>query len=286
MPTLIVHAHPEARSFNAALTATARNTLEARGHTVEISDLYAEGFDPVEGPRHYAERADSERFAPLTEQRHASERGQLPADVAREIDRLERADLVILQFPLWWHAQPAIVKGWFDRVFVYGGLYTGSRRYDAGHFRGKRAMLSVTTGGPRRSFLPYGRGGPIERLLWPINYSLYYMGFDVLAPQLTHGVQGAGIWPRPNTPGPNACAISIATGPSRSRAGMTGTTACWRPIIRSVGWADRQLDTKMPPRQAGAAKDEACAPPDGSRIRPREPDASALRPRPCSPTPA
>lgn len=193
MHTLIVHAHPEARSFNAALTSTAREILEARGHTTEISDLYTEGFDPVEGPRHYAERADSERFAPLTEQRHASERGQLPADVAREINRLERADLVILQFPLWWHAQPAIVKGWFDRVFVYGGLYTGSRRYDAGHFRGKRAMLSVTTGGPRRSFLPYGRGGPIERLLWPINYSLYYMGFDVLAPQLTYGVQGAGI---------------------------------------------------------------------------------------------
>ncbi|MGB7756084.1 MAG: hypothetical protein WBL23_08470 [Salinisphaera sp.] len=53
--------------------------------------------------------------------------------------------------------------------------------------------MSVTTGGPRRAFLPYGRGGSIERLLWPINYSLYYMGFDVLAPQVAYGVQGAGI---------------------------------------------------------------------------------------------
>lgn len=197
MHTLIVHAHPGASSFNAALTATARDTLVANGHTVETSDLYAEGFEPAEGPNHYAERVDHEHFAPLTEQRHASDRGQLPADVVREIDRLERADLVILQFPLWWHAQPAILKGWFDRVFVYGGLYTGTRRYDAGHFRGKRALLSVTTGGPATTFSRYGRGGPIERLLWPIHYSLHYMGFDVLAPFVAHGIQGGGITYQP-----------------------------------------------------------------------------------------
>ncbi|HET7314477.1 NAD(P)H-dependent oxidoreductase [Salinisphaera sp.] len=193
MHALIVHCHPEPKSFNGALTRIARETLEAGGATVEIADLYADGFDPVEGPRHYEPRADTARFAPLTEQRHASENDSLPADVAREIDRLERADLVILQFPLWWHAQPAMMKGWFDRVFVYGGLYTGSRRYDAGHFRGRRAMLSVTTGGPARSFTHYGRGGAIERLLWPIHYSLYYMGFGVLAPFLAHGIQGGGI---------------------------------------------------------------------------------------------
>lgn len=193
MHALIVHAHPDPASFNAALTRTARQTLEAQGASVDVSDLYADHFDPVEGPRHYSERADSDRFAPLTEQRYANEHGSRPIDVDREIARLEHADLVILQFPLWWHAQPATLKGWFDRVFVYGGLYTGIARYDGGHFRGKRAMLSVTTGGPQRSFLPYGRGGQIERLLWPINYSLYYMGFDVLAPQVAYGVQGAGI---------------------------------------------------------------------------------------------
>ena len=109
------------------------------------------------------------------------------------VDRLQRADLVILQFPLWWHAQPAMLKGWFDRVFVYGELYTGSRRYDRGVFRGKRAICSVTTGGPQSTFSQFGRGGTIERLLWPINYSLYYMGFDVLAPSVRHGIQGGGI---------------------------------------------------------------------------------------------
>ena len=193
MHALIVHCHPEPTSFNAALSDITHKTLRASGAQVTVSDLYAEHFDPVEGPHHYRQRADADVFAALTEQRYAGDHGTRPADVQREIDRLEAADLVVLQFPLWWHAQPAMLKGWFDRVFVYGGLYTGRRRYDEGHFRGKRALLSVTTGGPAHTFSPFGRGGPIERLLWPIHYSLHYMGFDVLAPFVAHGVQGGGI---------------------------------------------------------------------------------------------
>ena len=193
MHALIVHSHPEPRSFNAALTATARQTLADNGARVTVSDLYAEGFDPLESPRHYGPRADPDYFSALTEQRYAGTSHSRPADVQREIDRLEAADLVILPFPLWWHAQPAMLKGWFDRVFVYGELYTGRKRYDEGHFRGIRALLSVTTGGPTETFSRYGRGGPIERLLWPIHYSLHYMGFDVLPPFVTHGVQGGGI---------------------------------------------------------------------------------------------
>ncbi|MES1942073.1 NAD(P)H dehydrogenase (quinone) [Salinisphaera sp. T5B8] len=189
----IVFAHPEPASFNGALADTAEQTLADKGHTVTRSDLYGEGFDPVEGPARYDTRADTAYFSALTEQRHAGDQQRRAADIQHEIDRLHAADLVILQFPLWWHAQPAILKGWFDRVFVYGALYTGRMRYDEGVFRGKRAMLSVTTGGPARTFSPYGRGGPIERLLWPTHYSLHYMGFDVLAPFVAHGIQGGGI---------------------------------------------------------------------------------------------
>lgn len=189
MHALIVHCHPEPQSFNAALTDVARDTLAHMAATVEIADLYAEGFDPVEGPRHYAPPADPDYFSALKEQREA----QRPTDIADQIERLERANLLVLQFPLWWHAQPAMLKGWFDRVFVYGELYTSRRRYDEGHFRGRRAVCSVTTGGPAHTFSPYGRGGPIERLLWPINYSLHYMGFDVLPPCVSYGVQGGGI---------------------------------------------------------------------------------------------
>lgn len=193
MQILILHCHPEPRSLNGALTGIATRTLEAQGHAVEVSDLYAEGFDPVERPAHYSHRADPERFAALTEQRHHHDLGRLPEDVQRELARLERADLVILQFPLWWHGPPAMLKGWFDRVCVYGGLYSGSMRYDRGRLRGKRALCAVTTGSPAPAFSRHGRGGDMATLMWPLHCSLYYLGLGVLPPQVIHGVQGGGL---------------------------------------------------------------------------------------------
>ncbi|MDZ7829702.1 MAG: NAD(P)H-dependent oxidoreductase [Halofilum sp. (in: g-proteobacteria)] len=177
-------AHPEPRDRSTP-TLEGRRRRDAPARRLDgggIATCYGEGFQPAEGPAHYAERARTDLFAPLVEQRHAWQTESLPADVRREIDRLERADLVILQFPLWWHAQPAILKGWFDRVFVSGGLYTSRMRYDRGYFRGKRAICSVTVGAPASVLGPGSRGGDIDTLLWPIQYSMYYMGFSVLPP--------------------------------------------------------------------------------------------------------
>lgn len=192
MHALIVHCHPEPASFNRALTDRAVQTITSEGLTVEVSDLYRENFDPVEGPEHYSCRENSNVFSPLGEQRYASQTGSLPADVTREIARLEKADLVIFQFPLWWHSLPAMLKGWFDRVFVSGGLYTSKKRYDRGHFKGKRAICSITTGAPEASFGPGARGGDFETMLWPIEYSLHYMGFTVLPRFVSYGIQGHG----------------------------------------------------------------------------------------------
>ncbi|WGF87431.1 NAD(P)H-dependent oxidoreductase [Marinivivus vitaminiproducens] len=192
MHVLIVHCHPEPRSFNAGLTETAALALRGEGHSVEIADLYAEGFDPVEGPAHYRDRLDPDTFSIQGEQRHASEAGSLPDDVRREIERLDRADLLIVQFPIWWHNQPAMLKGWFDRVLVYGGMYTGSRRYDRGRYRGRRAICAVTAGAPEATFSRHGRSGPLDLVLWPIHYSLHYMGYGVLAPFTAYGIQSGG----------------------------------------------------------------------------------------------
>src|SRR5581483_10976850 len=100
--------------------------LEAEGWSTTFSDLYALGFDPAEGAAHYRPRLDSARFDAQAEQRHASEHGTLPSFVQEELERLDRADLLVLQYPMWWHLPPAMLKGWFDRVFPYGAGYTSS----------------------------------------------------------------------------------------------------------------------------------------------------------------
>ncbi len=192
MHVLIVYCHPEPKSFNAAFKDAAVETWQSLGHTVEVSDLYGEEFDPCEKPSHFSDRSNPKWFSAADEQRHASANGSLPVSVAKEVERLERADFVLLQFPLWWHSQPAVLKGWFDRVFVNGLLYSSTMRYDQGYFKGKKVMCSVTTGAPEMTFQGNGRGGNMDVMLWSTHYSLYYMGFEVLPPFLAFGIQSSG----------------------------------------------------------------------------------------------
>jgi len=189
MKAHIVLAHPELKSFNAHLTTLARQTLIERGWSVSVTDLYSAGFDPCEKAEHYENLLDPSRFDTQAEQRHASINNTIPREVQEEIDRMDQADLVILQYPMWWHLPPAILKGWLDRVFIYGEVYKSNFRYENGRFVGKRAMLSVTVGTSPETYAFDGRSGDIDLLLWPINFSLAYVGFDVLAPQVAYGVE-------------------------------------------------------------------------------------------------
>ena len=189
MQAHIVLAHPEPRSFNGHLAAVARRSLEARGWGVSFSDLYAMDFDPCERAEHYAERRQKERFDVQAEQRHASDQGRIPPDVAAEIEKLDRADLLILQYPMWWHLPPAMLKGWYDRVLIYGEVYTSKKRFEHGRFRGKRALLSVTVGTSPETYAFDGRSGDIDLMLWPVNFTLAYVGYTVLAPFIAYGVE-------------------------------------------------------------------------------------------------
>lgn len=185
----IVLAHPEPKSYNAHLAATARDALERKGWSVTVSDLYQMGFDPCERPEHYAAPLDRGRFDVQSEQRHASANQTIPAEVAAEIARVDQADLLILQYPMWWHLPPAILKGWFDRVFIYGDVYTSKKRFENGRFVGKKAMLSATVGTSEDTYAYNGRSGDIDLLLWPVNFSLAYGGFSVLEPFVAYGVE-------------------------------------------------------------------------------------------------
>lgn len=188
MNVLIVYAHPEPTSFNGAMKVLAVETLTAQGHSVEVSDLYAMGWNAVAGPADMTgPHSDTSRFSLAREQTVAMENGTIAADIAAEQAKVSRADFLILQFPVWWFGMPAILKGWADRVFARGFAYTTGRKYDTGMFRGKLAMMAATTGTSADTYAPDGIDGDILTVLWPIhNGLLRYAGFDVLPPCIAY----------------------------------------------------------------------------------------------------
>jgi len=195
MNVLIVYAHPEPKSLNGALKDFAVQRLEAAGHEVQVSDLYAMRWKAPLDAGDSTVAPIGQHFHPSLDSKHAFENGLQTADIAAEQAKLQWADAVILQFPLWWFSMPAILKGWVERVYAYGFAYgVGEHsdthwgdRYGEGTLAGKRAMLIVTTGGWESHYGPRGINGPIDDVLFPIQHGiLHYPGFDVLPPFVTH----------------------------------------------------------------------------------------------------
>ncbi|SDV46811.1 NAD(P)H-dependent oxidoreductase [Chitinasiproducens palmae] len=191
MNVLIVYAHPEPRSLNGALRSETVSHLRSRGHHVQVSDLYAMNWNAVVSPADSRAPQGGARFDPSLASRDAYEAGLQADDIAAEQEKLRWADVLILQFPLWWFSMPAIMKGWVDRVYAYGFAYgVGEHsdthwgdRYGEGTLAGKRAMLLVTTGGWASHYAPRGVNGAIDDLLFPIQHGiLFYAGFDVVPP--------------------------------------------------------------------------------------------------------
>ncbi|VVD99532.1 NAD(P)H-dependent oxidoreductase [Pandoraea anhela] len=196
MNVLIVYAHPQPRSLNGALRDFTVQHLEAAGHHVQVSDLYAMQWKTTIDAHDAPQRDPSEPFHASLDSKRAFQSGTQRADIAREQEKLRWADTVIFQFPLWWFSMPAIMKGWFDRVYAFGfgygvGEYSETRwgdRYGEGALSGKRAMLVVTTGGWASHYSARGINGPIDDVLFPIQHGmLFYPGFDVLPPFVAFG---------------------------------------------------------------------------------------------------
>lgn len=191
MPTtLIVLAHPDARSFSGQWADSTATACAAEGDRVLMSDLVAMGFDPVERAAHYQHLSADQPFDALKAQAAAADRGGFAPDVSAEIAKLRQADRVIFHFPIWWFAPPAILKGWFDRVLAHGALHGVDDRFDAGQFRGRKALFCVTTGSTAAESAHNGKEGDVQLLLWPAAQTLRYLGFSVLRPVILHGVHG------------------------------------------------------------------------------------------------
>jgi putative NADPH-quinone reductase len=129
---LLVFAHPLADSLNARLAATVEAQAKAAGWQVTRRDLYAEGFDPR-----------------LTAEERTGFYATPPATLAAEKAELAAAEVLILVFPTWWFGFPAILKGWFDRVWAPGTAYDHSPGFGPmlPRLQNLREVLAVTTMG-------------------------------------------------------------------------------------------------------------------------------------------
>jgi putative NADPH-quinone reductase len=135
MRVLVLFAHPLADSFAAALHRAVVGALGEAGHEVDDCDLYATGFDPV--------MTAPERRA------HNTPNPDLSA-VEHHVERLRAADAVVLCFPAWWYGMPAILKGYFDRVWVNGvafHLHSGGK-IEPGLHRLRKLGVVTTYGAP------------------------------------------------------------------------------------------------------------------------------------------
>lgn len=191
---LWVSAHPEPASLNGHLMRAGTAHLAGAGIEVLQSDLYAMRWNPVLDRRDGL-AAPADRFRPGPDVRRAFESGTLPDDLATEQRKLHEADAVVLQFPMWWYGMPAIMKGWFDRVFHSGFAFgtdpaTGRRlRFEQGPFVGKRALVVTTLGDRPRAIGHRGISGELHELLFGLLHgTLAYTGMSVLPP---HAVPSA-----------------------------------------------------------------------------------------------
>ncbi|KQS71669.1 NAD(P)H dehydrogenase [Rhizobium sp. Leaf371] len=157
---LLIHAHPVETSYSAQLRDVARKALEEQGHEIDLLSLYDEGFDAV--------LSREERL------NYHDEAINITPAIAPYVARVRAADAIVLVHPVWNFGLPAILKGFFDRVFVPGVAFTLARG-DKGKLvrilHNVQSVAVITTyGGPRfRAMLV---GDPprkvARRVLWAI----------------------------------------------------------------------------------------------------------------------
>lgn len=174
---LIVLAHPEQRSLNGFLKDRAVSILRDKSYDVQVSDLYAEQF------KSHVDKADYPFYGPepfnvMKAGAIGAQTNQLPADVAREKQRLTEADLIVLQFPIWWFTAPSIMHAYFEKLLIPGWAFGTPTPA----LQDKHVLISVTTGGKEEDYQPEKRG-TIAQILYPMIFgSLKYCRMNVYEP--------------------------------------------------------------------------------------------------------
>ncbi|MDY0277098.1 MAG: NAD(P)H-dependent oxidoreductase [Acholeplasma sp.] len=148
MKTLIVYAHPWDGSFNHFVLEKVEGLLKKQGKEVDVIDLNKDGFDPVMRP------ADLKVFA----------KGEYHDQLAKSyVEKLKEADELVLVFPIWWYGEPAILKGFYDKVLLKGQVYDQVDHQLQGLLKTKNAVI-LTTANIDKTIFGY-LGDPINNIL-------------------------------------------------------------------------------------------------------------------------
>ena len=140
MKHLIIFAHPNSRSFGAAIADTVRKVSAEKGADTRFLDLYEEKFNPV------LSGADFEAVG----------NGNTPEDIKKGQELVEWADVLTFVYPVWWAGLPAILKGFIDRVFLYGFAYVSGEEGVKGLLGGRKVLLLSTSGTPSEIYAENG----------------------------------------------------------------------------------------------------------------------------------
>jgi len=173
MHALIVVAHHDPQSLTHALARQVAEGLASAGHSSEIADLASEGFDPRFG---LADHAVHRRLAAP------------PADVVKEQSRIDRANALVLVYPIYWWSLPALLKGWVERVFSNGWAFDFDGTSTVKKLRGMKVHLIGVAGADTATFERHGYG---EAMRVQIEHGIFdYCGAEVLGSTLLDDSEG------------------------------------------------------------------------------------------------
>ena len=168
MHALVVVANPDPASLSQAVTQALAEGVSSAGHSVEIADLAKEGFDP--------------RFSLSDLAVHRREIAQ-PADIAFEQARIDRADALVLVYPVYWWSMPALMKGWIERVFANGWAYDEGADLQTVKKLGHLPIHLVGIGGA--TMRTYERHGYLNAMKTQIEHGIFgYCGAPVVTSEL------------------------------------------------------------------------------------------------------
>lgn len=141
MKFLQIIAHPRVGSLSHQMSSFIAQSLRDQGHQVIEKDLYQEGFSPV---LHRDEIRDYEGIA------------DLKPELQEHVKQVLEADFLLFFYPVWWWERPAILKGWFDRIFARNLVFRVSSYGIQGCLKAKGALVVQTFGDSERNY----REGP------------------------------------------------------------------------------------------------------------------------------